>query len=113
VLEEGYTTADEVTIDTGEAEPLSLPFDVMATVDGAGHIQGSEGTTVYMDDNVIGAEPREVDAGLSILRQKVAGVCPFCGSAITAGGILVEYKTDGKTGVFAECFECEEPVLPQ
>ena len=76
------TSADEVTIYTGEAEPLSLPFDVMATVDGAGHMQGSEGTTVYMDDNVMGAEPREVDAGLSILRQKVAGVCPSCGDDV-------------------------------
>jgi hypothetical protein len=76
------TTADEVTIDTGQAESLSLPFDVMATVGGAGHIQGSEGTTVYMDDNVTGAESRELDAGLSILRQKVAGVCPSCGAEV-------------------------------
>ncbi len=77
-----FTSADEVTIDTGQAEPLSLPFDVMATVDGAGHIQGAEGTTVYMSDNVMGAEPRELDAGLSILRQKVAGVCPSCGDDV-------------------------------
>lgn len=76
------TTADEVTIDTGETEPITLPFDVMATVHGAGHIQGSEGTTVYMDDNVMGADPREVDAGLSMLRQKVAGVCPSCGDDV-------------------------------
>jgi hypothetical protein len=79
-------TADEVMIDTGEAEPLSLPFDVMATVDGAGHIQGSEGTTVYMDDNIRGAESRELDAGLSILRQKVAGVCPSCGNDVESFG---------------------------
>jgi hypothetical protein len=79
-------TADEVTIDMGQAEPLSLPFDVMATVDGAGHIQGSEGTTVYMDDNIRGAESRELDAGLSILRQKVAGVCPSCGNDVESFG---------------------------
>ena len=77
-----FTSTDEVTIDTGQAEPLSLPFDVMVTVDGAGHIQGSEGTTVYMDDNVMGAEPRELDAGVSILRQKVAGACPSCGDDV-------------------------------
>jgi hypothetical protein len=81
-----FTSADEVTIDTGKAEPLSLPFDVMATVDGAGHIQGSEGTTVYMDDNIRGAESRELDAGLSILRQKVAGVCPSCGDDVESFG---------------------------
>jgi hypothetical protein len=72
------TTADEITIDTGEAEPLALPFEVMATVDGPGHIESVGGTTVYMSDNVMGAESREVDTGLSVLRQKVAGVCPTC-----------------------------------
>jgi hypothetical protein len=41
------------------------------------------------------------------------GTCPFCGSAIPAGAILVEYKAEGETRVFAECFECEEPVQPQ
>jgi hypothetical protein len=81
-----FTSTDEVTIDTGEAEPLSLPFDVMATVDGAGHIQGSEGTTVYMDDNVMGAESREVETGLSMLRQKLAGVCPSCGDDVESFG---------------------------
>jgi len=70
------TPADEVTIDTGETEAFSLPFDVMATVDGAGHIQGAEGTTVYMADNVIGAESRELDAGLSMLRQKLGYAPP-------------------------------------
>ena len=76
------TTADEVTIDVGEAEPLSLPFDVIATVDGAGHMQGTEGTTVYMAENVRGAEPRELETGLSMLRQKLAGVCPSCDDEI-------------------------------
>lgn len=78
------TPADELMIDTGRAEPLSLPFDVMATVDGAGHIQGAEGTTVYMADNVIGAESRELETGLSMLRQKLAGECPTCGDEIDA-----------------------------
>ncbi|CCQ35487.1 small CPxCG-related zinc finger protein [Natronomonas moolapensis 8.8.11] len=41
------------------------------------------------------------------------GTCPFCGSAITAGAILVEYKVENETRVFAECYECEEPVQPQ
>ena len=80
------TSADEVTIDTGEAEPLSLPFDVMASADGAGHIQGSDGTSVYLDDNVMRAESRKVDAGLSILRQKVAGICSSCGDDVESFG---------------------------
>jgi hypothetical protein len=76
------TTADEVTIDVGEAEPLSLPFNVIATVDGAGHMQGTEGTTVYMADNVVGAKPRELENGLRMLRQKLVGECPICGDKI-------------------------------
>jgi hypothetical protein len=80
------TSSDEVTIDAGGTEPLSLPFDVMVTVDGAGHIQGTEGTTVYMADNVMGAKHREVDTGLSILRQKLADVCPSCGEKVELFG---------------------------
>ncbi len=94
------TTADEVTIDTGQAEPLSLPFDVMATVDGPGHIQGSEGTTVYMSDNVMGAESRELDAGLSMLRQKVAGICPSCSDDVESFG---NHYRDSHT-----CLEAEQ-----
>jgi hypothetical protein len=32
------TTADEVTTDTAEAEPLSFPFDLLATVNVPDHI---------------------------------------------------------------------------
>jgi hypothetical protein len=72
------TTADKVMIDIGDAEPLLLPFDAMATVDGPGHIQGIEGTTVYLADNARSAESRELEVGLSVLRQKLAGMCPCC-----------------------------------
>ena len=76
------TSADKVTIDTGQAELLTLPYDVITTVDGPGHMQGTEGTTVYMTENVEGAEPRELNAELSMLRQKLAGECPVCGDKI-------------------------------
>jgi hypothetical protein len=74
-------SAEEVTIDVGNADPLSLPYDVITTVDGAGHIQGVEGTTLYMSDDVIGAESRDLETGLSMLRQKLAGACPSCREA--------------------------------
>lgn len=78
------TTAEksEVMIDTGRAESLSVPFDVMATIDGAGHKQGISGTTVYMDKNIMRAKSRELDTGLPILRQKIAGECPSCGDTV-------------------------------
>ena len=88
------TSADEATIDTGEVDPLSLPFNMIATVDGAGHIQGTEGTTVYMSNNVMGADPREIEAGLTMLRQKVAGICPSCGDEVE---LFREHYTDCRT----------------
>lgn len=58
------TSADKVTLDTGEVDPLSIPINMIATVDRAGHIQGTEGTTLYMADNVWGAEEQEVEERL-------------------------------------------------
>nr|ABQ75921.1 hypothetical protein [uncultured haloarchaeon] len=78
------TTAEKsgMMIDTRRAESLFIPFDVMATIDGGGHRQGINGTTVYMSKNIISAESRELDIGLSILRQKIAGECPSCGDTV-------------------------------
>lgn len=73
---------DEVTIDTDEAEPLSIPFDIISTFDSPGHPQGGTGTTVYMAENVWGAESRELETGLSVLQQKMDGVCPICKEAV-------------------------------
>ena len=92
-------SAEEVTIDVGEADPLSLSYDVIATVDGVGHIQGTEGTTVYMDENVEGAKPRELDDGLRMLRQKLAGVCPSCEAEV---GTFDEHYRDS-----LECQQAE------
>jgi len=41
------------------------------------------------------------------------GTCPFCGSSIPTGSVLLKYTVDGETRLFAECYECEEPVQPQ
>jgi hypothetical protein len=69
-------------IDTGEETPLQLPYTVMATNLGPGHVQGFEGTTVYMAENVIGANARDMETGLSRLRQKLSNVCPTCGEQV-------------------------------
>ena len=41
------------------------------------------------------------------------GTCPFCGSAIPTGAILLEYEVEGENRLFAECAACEEPVQPE
>ena len=41
------------------------------------------------------------------------GTCPYCGSVIPIRAILVEYNVNGETRLFAECYECDEPVQPQ
>ncbi len=70
--------ADYVSVDIGEEDPVVIPFDVMATHFGPGDRQQTFGTTVYMANNVIGGDPRSVETGLEIFREKVAGRCPTC-----------------------------------
>jgi len=43
----------------------------------------------------------------------ILGDCPFCGAKITSEAVLVEFETDGQERIFAECYECNEPVEPQ
>ena len=40
------------------------------------------------------------------------GVCPFCEAVIQTGAVLLEYKVNCETRIFAECYECDEPVQP-
>ncbi|WP_449406645.1 DUF7837 family putative zinc-binding protein [Natronobacterium haloterrestre] len=44
---------------------------------------------------------------------RILGNCPFCGTEITSEAVLVEFETNGKERLFAECSECNEPVEPQ
>jgi hypothetical protein len=74
--------ASDVTIDVGQSDPLKLPYDIMATMDGPGGMQGSEGTTIYMSETVNGAESRDLDNGLTRLQKKLGGNCPACGEAV-------------------------------
>jgi len=41
------------------------------------------------------------------------GVCPFFGSTILVGSVLIEYESDGEQRVFARCSDCREPVHPK
>ncbi|WP_449271810.1 DUF7837 family putative zinc-binding protein [Halobellus ruber] len=41
------------------------------------------------------------------------GACPFCEAVIPTEAVLLEYEVDGETRMFAECYECGEPVQPQ
>lgn len=41
------------------------------------------------------------------------GSCPYCGSELTRGAVLIEYDVGDETRQFAECDECEAPVQPQ
>jgi len=40
-------------------------------------------------------------------------VCPYCGSTLEAGSIILEYEVEGERRVFAECTQCNEPVHPE
>ena len=41
------------------------------------------------------------------------GTCPFCGSELSTGAVLIEYEVDDETRAFAECSQCDQPVRPQ
>ncbi|WP_459825049.1 DUF7837 family putative zinc-binding protein [Halorubrum luteum] len=41
------------------------------------------------------------------------GTCPFCESVVSAEAALIEYEVEDEIRLFAECYECEEPVQPQ
>jgi|GEM_PF-7076383 len=40
------------------------------------------------------------------------GNCPFCGSSISNNATILEYEVDGEERLYAECYECNEPVQP-
>ncbi|WP_449271783.1 DUF7837 family putative zinc-binding protein [Haloferax litoreum] len=42
------------------------------------------------------------------------GRCPDCGEEIDASQSIIEFEdADGSTGVFAECYSCDEVVRPE
>jgi len=96
------SSATHVTIDTGDEAPLRLPYTVIATFAGPGHVQDAEGTTVYMAENVLGAGARDLETGLARLQQKLSGTCPTCG--VQAKRLSQHYNEE------RECAEAESSV---
>lgn len=46
--------------------------------------------------------------------QSSPGVCPRCDRELAAGSVLITYeKSDGTTGLFAECPVCADVVRPE
>jgi hypothetical protein len=41
------------------------------------------------------------------------GTCPFCDAEVPREAVLIEYEVDGESRLFAECYQCNEPVQPQ
>ena len=45
--------------------------------------------------------------------QTVLGACPACETPIPSGRLLIEYRTDGRREMFAECPSCRDVVHPR
>lgn len=45
--------------------------------------------------------------------KSTLGMCPYCGSPLDSGSIILEYEVDGDRRIYADCTECDEPVHPQ
>lgn len=41
------------------------------------------------------------------------GVCPFCGSLLNVGSVIIEYEASGERRIYADCATCDEPVHPK
>jgi hypothetical protein len=59
-----------ITIDRGD-ETLVIPFGVYAFYDGPVTWDSIEQTTIYMDQNVLGAKPVQLEDGLAYMRDKI------------------------------------------
>ena len=62
--------------------------------------------------NLVDCHTLQVPIPMATQNQPL-GVCPFCGSTLDAGSILIRYESDGTERVFAECYTCDEPVHPK
>ena len=93
-------SSGKVTVEAVTEESVTFSASVLATIDGPGGIQRTSGTTVYMADSVLGAQPRSVETGLSMVRHKVAGQCPHCGAA--PDDLKEHYRNN------TDCIEAEE-----
>jgi len=62
--------------------------------------------------NLVGRHTLQVPIPMATQNQPL-GVCPFCGSTLDAGSILLKYESNGTERVFAECYTCHEPVHPE
>lgn len=74
--------ASTVSVEIGNSDTIQVPYSIMATCLGTVHPPDSEGTILYMADDVKGAAPKSLDNGLSELRKKLNGVCPTCDRAV-------------------------------
>ena len=95
-------SATHVTINTGNNSTKRLPYTVVATFDCPGHVQCTEGTRVYMAENVLVAVARDLETGLDRLQQKLSGTCATCG--VQAKRLSQHYNEE------RECAEVELSV---
>lgn len=46
-------------------------------------------------------------------QDRLLGVCPNCDAEIRVQHVLIEYREDDETGIWADCPNCSEVVYPQ
>jgi hypothetical protein len=65
-----FSDEHRIVIDRGK-ETLLVPFTVFATFDGPGTYDSVGRTTIYMDENVLGAQPLQIEDGLAYVQDKL------------------------------------------
>jgi hypothetical protein len=82
--------ADYVAVDI-EEKVITIPFDIYATDEVPGHMQHTCGTTIYMTENITERDSHNVETGLEIFRNKLAGRCPTCGESVDDPASLTDH----------------------
>lgn len=63
--------SDRVVVESKNGEQRQLSFSAIATIDGPNSLDYEDGTPVFMDDGVEGAEPIAFEDGIERLREKL------------------------------------------
>jgi hypothetical protein len=65
-----FSDDHRIAIDRGD-EPILVPFRLFASFDGPAVWDSVEQTTIYMQDNVFGAQPLQIGDGLAYIQNKL------------------------------------------
>lgn len=65
-----FSSDHKIAVDRGD-ETLLVPFSIFATFDGPVTLDRSSQTTIYMNDNILGAQSLQLEDGIAYVQDKL------------------------------------------